>query len=330
MFIIIIANYITVHSSPASRWACWPSSPPSPPSSSQALKPSAPQPASIILFILAAIFRDKKCINLTNWHTCTLSHRNTTYLLSQNQQCSKFKQYSSHLLDLKRQCFHVSLVIPFCPEKTTLSSLLVSAQFSAPPKFCKAHLELLIEVGEGWWCHQCFSSSSSVSLTVDTIRCRRLGIIIFLFCRFSMTPVQCLWQMWKRMMRREMEWMAPLSWEQYCRGVKQPQEHSAGFPGWQWCTIAGALGLSNQDSERHCFTLIPYLSATGALNKELGVDKLLKAPMAECVTARQQLWLQNCHDSWPPPTHSLGPGPKKTFFCPLSLSMSIGDVLPAT
>ena len=80
----------------------------------------------------------------------------------------------------------------------------------------------------------------------------------------------------------------------------------------------------------YCLTLIPYLSATGALNKELGVDKLLKAPMAEGVTARQQLWLQNCHDSWPPPTHSLGPGPKKTFFCPLSLSMSIGDVLPAT
>ena len=51
-----------------------------------------------ILFICycsdAAIFKDKKCTNSTNWHTHTLSHCyiNTTCLLSQNEQYSKFEQ----------------------------------------------------------------------------------------------------------------------------------------------------------------------------------------------------------------------------------------------
>ena len=35
-----------------------------------------------------------------------------------------------------------------------------------------------------------------------------------------------------------------------------------------------------------------YLSTVGALDKEFWVDKLLKAPMAEGVAARQQLGLQ--------------------------------------
>ena len=74
---------------------------------------------------------------------------------------------------------------PFLPWEEPYCRHHFPSEFSTPPKFCKAHLELLIEVGEGWWCHQCFSSSSSVSLTVDTIRCRRLGIINFIVCRFS-------------------------------------------------------------------------------------------------------------------------------------------------
>ena len=270
MFIIIIANYITVHSSPASRWACWPSSPPSPPSSSQALKPSAPQPASIILFILAAIFRDKKCINLTNWHTCTLSHRNTTYLLSQNQQCSKFEQYSSHLLDLKRECFHVSLVIPFCPGKNHIVVIISHQNFQHLLSFAKLILSCSlrsVKVGDvtnvsapaalslsqstpsgadGWessfFILQIFNDTSAVFVTdVKKNDEKRNGVngtslLRAILSGSEATPRTLSWVSWLAMMHYSWgSWFIQL-------GFRATLFHSHPIPFCNWGTQQGAWG----------------------------------------------------------------------------------------